>query len=46
MQRALCIKMHSAVFSIIVKKKTRKKVKCGREVQEGGDICIPVADSC
>ena len=21
-------------------------VGCGKEVQEGGDVCIPVADSC
>ena len=24
----------------------KRKVKCGKEVQEGGDIRVPMADSC
>ena len=24
----------------------KRKVKWGKEVQEGGDICVPMADSC
>ena len=35
MPRALCIKIHRAVFSMIVKK-TGKKIKCGRRFRREG----------
>ena len=43
-----CDCWHDKMMTVIKKKKTEggEGVGGGREVQEGGDVCIPVADSC